>query len=77
MERTRDGFRATEAGNAVNRVDFRSGVGKTWTDSEPPPDWLIGILVPVYTRQGKQTLASLKPADIVSNQFLDTKISLK
>ena len=38
---------------------------------------LIGILVPIYTRQGKATLAGLKPSDIVSNQFIDTKISLK
>jgi hypothetical protein len=38
---------------------------------------LIGILAPIYTKQGKQTLAGLKPSDIVSNQFIDTKISLK
>jgi hypothetical protein len=38
---------------------------------------LIGILVPIYTAQGKQTLAGLKPSDIISNQFIDPKISLK
>ncbi len=38
---------------------------------------LIGILVPIYTRQGKQTLAGLKPSDLISNQFIDSKISLK
>jgi hypothetical protein len=38
---------------------------------------LIGILVPIYAKQGKQTLAGLKPSDIVTNQFIDTKISLK
>ncbi|HTR96230.1 MAG TPA: hypothetical protein VMI73_31230 [Trebonia sp.] len=38
---------------------------------------LIGILVPIYSKQGKQTLTGLKPADIVTNQFIDTSISLK
>jgi hypothetical protein len=38
---------------------------------------LIGILVPIYKKQGKQTLTGLKPADIVTNQFIDPSISLK
>jgi hypothetical protein len=38
---------------------------------------LIGILVPIYAQRGKPTLAGLKPSDIVSNQFIDTKISLR
>jgi len=38
---------------------------------------LIGILVPIYAKQGKHTLTGLKPADIVTNQFIDTSISLK
>jgi hypothetical protein len=38
---------------------------------------LISILVPIYARQGKQTLTGLKPADIATNQFIDTSISLK
>jgi len=38
---------------------------------------LIGILVPIYAKQGKQTVAGLKPADIVTNQFIDPSISLK
>lgn len=38
---------------------------------------LISILVPIYAKQGKQTLTGLKPADIVTNQFIDTSISLK
>ena len=38
---------------------------------------LIGILVPIYTKDGKQTLTGLKPSDIVTNQFIDSSISLK
>jgi hypothetical protein len=38
---------------------------------------LISILVPIYNKQGKQTLTGLKPSDIVTNQFTDTSISLK
>ncbi len=38
---------------------------------------LIGILAPIYAKQGKQTLPGLKPSDIVTNQFIDTSISLK
>jgi hypothetical protein len=38
---------------------------------------LIGILVPIYSKQGKQTMTGLKPSDIVTNQFIDTAISLK
>ena len=37
---------------------------------------LINILVPIYAKQGKQTLTGLKPSDIVTNQFIDTSISL-
>lgn len=37
---------------------------------------LIGILVPIYTKQGKQTLPGLKPSDLVTNQFIDSSISL-
>jgi hypothetical protein len=38
---------------------------------------LIGILAPIYAKQGKQTLAGLTPADIVTNEFIDPSISLK
>jgi len=38
---------------------------------------LIGILGPIYTKDGKQTLKGLKPSDIVTNQFIDSSISLK
>jgi len=38
---------------------------------------LINILTPIYAKQGKQTLTGLKPSDIVTNQFIDTSISLK
>jgi hypothetical protein len=38
---------------------------------------LIGILTPIYAKQGKQTLPGLKPSDIVTNQFTDPSISLK
>jgi hypothetical protein len=38
---------------------------------------LIGILVPIYNKQGKQTLTGLKPSDIVTNEFIDPSISLK
>jgi hypothetical protein len=38
---------------------------------------LIGILVPIYTKDGKQTLKGLKPSDIVTSQFIDSSISLK
>jgi hypothetical protein len=38
---------------------------------------LINILVPIYGKQGKQTLTGLKPSDIVTNQFTDPSISLK
>jgi hypothetical protein len=38
---------------------------------------LIGILTPIYAKQGKQTLPGLKPSDIVTNQFIDASISLK
>jgi hypothetical protein len=38
---------------------------------------LIGILAPIYAKEGKQTLAGLKPSDIVTNEFIDPSISLK
>ncbi len=38
---------------------------------------LIGILAPIYAKEGKQTLKGLKPSDIVTNQFIDSSISLK
>jgi hypothetical protein len=38
---------------------------------------LIGILAPIYAKQGKQTLTGLTPADIVTNEFIDPSISLK
>jgi hypothetical protein len=38
---------------------------------------LIGILAPIYARQGKQTLPGLKPSGIVTNEFIDPSISLK
>jgi hypothetical protein len=38
---------------------------------------LIGILEPIYGKEGKQTLTGLKPSDIVTNQFIDPSISLK
>ena len=38
---------------------------------------LIGILAPIYAKQGKQTLKGLKPSDIVTNEFIDPSISLK
>jgi hypothetical protein len=38
---------------------------------------LINILVPIYSKQGKQTLTGLKPADIVTNQFVDPAISVQ
>jgi hypothetical protein len=38
---------------------------------------LIGILAPIYNKQGKQTLTGLTPSDIVTNQFIDPSISLK
>jgi hypothetical protein len=38
---------------------------------------LIGILTPIYAKQGKQPLAGLTPADIVTNEFIDPSISLK
>jgi hypothetical protein len=44
---------------------------------DPRVQQLIGILVPVYAKQGKQTLPGLKPSDIVTNQFIDPSISLK
>jgi hypothetical protein len=38
---------------------------------------LIGILAPIYAKQGKQTLTGLNPSDIVTNEFIDPSISLK
>ena len=38
---------------------------------------LINILVPIYAKEGKQTVTGLKPSDIVTNQFVDPSISLK
>lgn len=38
---------------------------------------LISILAPIYKAKGKQTLPGLTPSDIVTNQFIDTSISLK
>jgi hypothetical protein len=38
---------------------------------------LIGILTPIYAKEGKQTLPGLKPSDIVTNEFIDPSISLK
>jgi hypothetical protein len=38
---------------------------------------LIGILAPIYAKQGKQTLTGLNPSDIVTNDFIDPSISLK
>jgi hypothetical protein len=43
----------------------------------PRVQQLIGILVPIYAKQGKQTLAGLKPSDIVTNEFIGSSISLK
>ncbi|MCM3924962.1 ABC transporter substrate-binding protein [Frankia sp. AiPs1] len=37
---------------------------------------LIEILDPIYQSQGKPILSGLKPADLVDNSFLDTKIGL-
>lgn len=38
---------------------------------------LINILVPIYAKEGKQTVTGLKPSNIVTNQFVDPSISLK
>jgi hypothetical protein len=38
---------------------------------------LIGILNPIYTKEGKPPLAGLTPSDIVTNEFIDPSISLK
>jgi hypothetical protein len=38
---------------------------------------LIGILTPIYAKQGKQTLTGLNPSDIVTNEFIDPSISMK
>jgi len=38
---------------------------------------LINILQPIYKKDGKQTVAGLKPSDIVTNQFIDPSISYK
>ena len=38
---------------------------------------LIGILAPIYAKEGKQTLKGLTPSDIVTNPFIDPSISLK
>jgi len=38
---------------------------------------LIGILAPIYAKQGKQTLSGLTPSDIVTNEFIDPSISMK
>jgi len=43
----------------------------------PRVQQLINILVPIYAKQGKQTLAGLKPSDIVTNEFIGSSISLK
>lgn len=45
--------------------------------ADPRVQQLINILVPIYTHQGKQTLAGLKPSDLVTNEFIDPSISLK
>jgi hypothetical protein len=37
---------------------------------------LIEILDPIYQSQGKPILSGLKPANLVDNSFLDTKIGL-
>ncbi|KQC38075.1 hypothetical protein [Frankia sp. ACN1ag] len=37
---------------------------------------LIEILDPIYQSQGKPVLSGLRPADLVDNSFLDTKIGL-
>jgi hypothetical protein len=38
---------------------------------------LIGILQPIYKKDGKQTVAGLTPADIVTNKFINPSISYK
>jgi hypothetical protein len=38
---------------------------------------LIGILTPIYAKEGKPTLAGLTPSEIVTNEFIDPSISLK
>jgi hypothetical protein len=55
--------------------DAPDGTLGSFTDSRVQQ--LIGILVPIYNKEGKQTLSGLKPSDIVSNQFIDPSISLK
>ena len=37
---------------------------------------LIGILTPIYSKQGKPILAGLSPTDITDNEFLDKTIKL-
>jgi hypothetical protein len=55
--------------------DAPDGTLGAFTDSRVQQ--LIGILAPIYKAQGKQTLPGLKPSDIVTNQFIDSSISLK
>ena len=55
--------------------DAPDGTLGAFTDSRVQQ--LISILVPIYAKQGKHTLTGLKPADITTNQFIDTSISLK
>ena len=55
--------------------DAPDGTLGAFTDSRVQQ--LIGILTPIYAKQGKQTLPGLKPSDIVTNQFIDPSISLK
>ena len=55
--------------------DAPDGTLGAFTDSRVQQ--LIGILAPIYKAHGKQTLPGLKPSDIVTNQFIDTSVSLK
>ena len=54
--------------------DAPDGTLGAFTDSRVQQ--LIGILVPIYAKQGKQTKPGLKPSDIVTNQFIDSSISV-
>jgi hypothetical protein len=44
---------------------------------DPRVQQLIGILNPIYTKQGKPPLTGLAPSNIVTNEFIDPSISLK
>jgi hypothetical protein len=55
--------------------DAPDGTLGDFTDSRVQQ--LIGILAPIFAKEGKQTLTGLKPSDITTNQFIDPSISLK